>query len=246
MTAVVLEFPVKKTPLARKTSTATDIVPRRHGGRHIYETLRQQILSAQLKPGEPLDEISLAERFDLSRSPVRDALARLVSEGLVVSLPNRTTMVAPFEITEFPNYIAALDLMQRTVTRLAARNRTADDLARIEAANHYYLHTIDMGDLQGMTESNKNLHLEIARAAHNPYFLQYYERLLGESQRLFLLHFGHITEKLQDDHDEILQAIRAKDAETAERHAHEHTLLFRARFLEFMQQNLTKDIAVGM
>jgi len=230
---------LKKTPPAHAPHA-----PRRHGGRHIYETLRQQILSAHLKPGEPLDEISLAERFDLSRSPVRDALARLVSEGLVVSLPNRTTMVAPFEIAEFPNYIAALDLIQRAVTRLAAQNRTEQELQRIEAANQRYLQTIINNDLEGMTECNKLLHLEIAKAAHNSYFFQYYERLLGEGQRLFLLHFGHILEQLRDDHNEIIDALRAKNAPAAERCAHEHTLLFRERFLQFMQQNLTSDIAV--
>jgi len=66
--------------------------------------------------------------------------------------------------------------------------------------------------------------------------------LLGEGQRLFLLHFGHIMEQLRDDHDEIIHALRAKDALAAERSAHEHTLIFRQRFLQFMQQNLTSDI----
>lgn len=89
---------------------------RRHGGRYIYEELRRQILTLKLKPGVQLDEVSLAAQFGLSRSPVRDALARLVTEGLVTILPNRTTLVTPFEIEEFPNYIAALDLIQRAVT----------------------------------------------------------------------------------------------------------------------------------
>ncbi|WP_176476256.1 GntR family transcriptional regulator, partial [Pseudomonas indica] len=71
---------------------------RRHGGRYIYEELRKQILTLQLKPGAQLDEVSLAAQFGVSRSPVRDALARLISEGLVTILPNRTTLVTPFEI----------------------------------------------------------------------------------------------------------------------------------------------------
>ncbi len=60
---------------------------RRHGGRYIYEELRRQILTLKLKPGVQLDEVSLAAQFGLSRSPVRDALARLVTEGLVTILP---------------------------------------------------------------------------------------------------------------------------------------------------------------
>ncbi|PAU65207.1 GntR family transcriptional regulator, partial [Pseudomonas indica] len=64
----------------------------------MYEELRKQILTLQLKPGAQLDEVSLAAQFGVSRSPVRDALARLISEGLVTILPNRTTLVTPFEI----------------------------------------------------------------------------------------------------------------------------------------------------
>ena len=60
---------------------------KKHGGRFIYEELRKQILTLQLRPGVQLDEVSLAAQFGVSRSPVRDALARLISEGLVTILP---------------------------------------------------------------------------------------------------------------------------------------------------------------
>lgn len=223
---------------------------RRHGGRYIYDELRQSILTLKLRPGEPLDEISLTEQFGLSRSPVRDALARLVSEGLVTSLPNRTTIVTPFEIAEFPNYISALDLIQRTVTRLAALHRSEADMVSIEAANAAYMAAIERGDFQAMAELNKSFHLEVARAAKNPYFLNYYEKLLGEGQRLLHLHFDYIlneasSTRLGRDHDDIIDAIRARDANRAETAAHEHTSLFQKRFLDFMQQNLTARISVS-
>ena len=81
-----------------KEAVETEGGGRRHGGRYVYEELRKQILTLKLKPGVQLDEISLAAQFGLSRSPVRDAIARLSSEGLVTILPNRTTLVTPFEI----------------------------------------------------------------------------------------------------------------------------------------------------
>src|SRR5262245_46033781 len=68
------------------------------GWKSVYDTLRTEILSLELPPGQLLDETTLAERFDLSRSPVREALIRLSSEELVVTLPNRSTIVAPIEI----------------------------------------------------------------------------------------------------------------------------------------------------
>lgn len=222
---------------------------RRHGGRYIYEELRKQILTLKLKPGSQLDEVSLAAQFSVSRSPVRDALARLISEGLVTILPNRTMLVTPFEIEEFPNYIAALDLTQRAVTRLAAINRTDQDLLRIRQANAAYSLAIGKGDFQDMSEMNKVFHLEIAKAGRNPYLISYYEKLLGEGQRLLHLHFDFIVSSqgltsADQDHDSIIEAIANRKADEAEEASHAHTILFRDRFLEFMKQNLTKSISV--
>lgn len=240
--------------IRRELSMSNDAVEpasngRRHGGRYIYEELRKQILTSQLKPGAPLDEVSLATQFGLSRSPVRDALARLITEGLVTILPNRTTLVTPFEIEEFPNYVAALDLIQRAVTRLAALQRTDEEMTRIRAAEDAYMDSISKGDFQLMTELNKALHLEIARAGKNPYLAVYYERLLGEGQRLLHLHFDYLvsaasSSKLGRDHEGIVEAIAAHDADAAEQAAHEHTMLFQRRFLDYMQQNLTSQMKV--
>lgn len=222
---------------------------KRHGGRYIYEALRRQILTLQLKPGAQLDEVSLAAQFSVSRSPVRDALARLISEGLVTILPNRTMLVAPFEVEEFPNYIAALDLTQRAVTRLAAIHRTEQDLQRIRQANVAYVAALGQGSFEAMSELNKAFHMEIARAGHNPYFTSYYEKLLGEGQRLLHLHFDFLVSSqglsgADQDHDSIIEAIANRQADLAEQASHEHTILFRDRFLEFMKQNLTKSVSI--
>ncbi|KPU59508.1 bacterial regulatory s, gntR family protein [Pseudomonas fluorescens] len=223
---------------------------KRHGGRYIYEELRKQILTLKLKPGSPLDEVSLAAQFGLSRSPVRDALARLISEGLVTILPNRTTLVTPFEIEDFPNYISALDLIQRAVTRLAATQHNEEDLERIRTADAVYLDAVTSGDFQAMSETNKAFHIAIAEAGKNPYFISYYEKLLGEGQRLAHLHFDYIisaastTTRLGRDHDEIIDAIAARNPDEAEKAAHEHTMLFQRRFLAYMQQNLTQSVSV--
>ena len=232
-----------------KETTEASSGAKRHGGRYIYEELRKQILTLKLKPGVPLDEVSLAAQFGLSRSPVRDALARLISEGLVTILPNRTLLVTPFEIEEFPNYISALDLIQRAVTRLAALHRTDEDLVRIRAADAAYLDAVSAGDFQAMSETNKALHMAIAEAGKNPYFISYYEKLLGEGQRLLHLHFDYIVSTasapIGRDHDEIVDAIQARNADDAEKAAHEHTMLFQRRFLAYLQQNLTAKMSVG-
>lgn len=220
---------------------------RRHAGRYIYEELRKQILTLQLKHGEQLDEISLANTFGLSRSPVRDAMARLVSEGLVTILPNRTAIVTPFAIEEFPDYITALDLIQRAITRLAALHRSEEDIVKIEAANAVYMEMVYKGDFSAMTEKNKAFHLAIAAAARNTYLASYYDKLLSEGQRIQHLQFDYMTRedtpiKLGRDHDELITAIKTGNAEVADKVAHEHTMLFQTRFLTFMQQNLLKGM----
>ena len=89
--------------------------------RHVYDTLRTEILALTLAPGQPLDETGLAERFGLSRSPVREALIRLSLEELVVTLPNRSTIVAPIEIATFPAYVDALDIAQLLLGHIGGR-----------------------------------------------------------------------------------------------------------------------------
>ncbi|BAP43147.1 GntR family transcriptional regulator [Pseudomonas sp. StFLB209] len=229
--------------------TTTTSAARRHGGRQLYDELRLQILTLRLKPGTPLDEVSLAAQFGVSRSPVRDALARLVSEGLVTILANRTALVTPFEINEFPKYIAAIDLTQRAVTRLAALNRSEADLQRICQANIDYIQALDSGNFQNMSELNKAFHMQIARAGRNAYLTHAYEKLLGEGQRLLHLHFDFIMSTQShstphQDHERIIQALTRRDPEAAEAAASEHTLLFRDRFLAFMKQNMTRSISV--
>ncbi|MBZ9557940.1 MULTISPECIES: GntR family transcriptional regulator [unclassified Modicisalibacter] len=221
---------------------------KRHGGRYIYETLRRRILTLEIKPGSPLDEVSLAEHFNLSRSPVRDALARLMSEGLVTVLSNRSAIVKPIEFDQLPRYIDALDLVQRAVTRLAAGQRTASDLEAIHAKNQEYMAAVEQSDFCLMSEKNKEFHLRISLAAGNPYFTQYYETLLDEGQRLIHLQLSFIVSDMDrqigNDHEDIIQAITAGDADWAEKAAHEHTELFRKRFIDYLSKSHSSELSL--
>ena len=75
---------------------------RGESARNIHGSLKQRILSMDLMPGEPMDEQGLAKSFGVSRSPVREALLRLAAEGLVTSLPNKSTIVASLNVERFP------------------------------------------------------------------------------------------------------------------------------------------------
>jgi len=150
--------------------------PKEPGWRSVYDALRTEILALTLPPGQLLDETSLAERFDLSRSPVREALIRLAAEELVVTLPNRSTIVAPIELANFPKYVDALDIAQRMTARLAAELRTDADLATMASRQRRFEAAVKSGDHLAMSETNKDFHMAIAHAGRNRplYYQQYF------------------------------------------------------------------------
>src|SRR5262249_56287545 len=112
------------------------------GWKSVYDALRNEILTLKLAPGQPLDETTLAYRFGLSRSPVREALIRLSGEELVVTLPNRSTIGAPIELVTFPKYVEALDVAQRVHARVAAQLRPAAALHIIAPPHTHPLPTL--------------------------------------------------------------------------------------------------------
>ena len=109
MTADRNSTPAKNTRRAKGTNTAW-----------LYDELRRAILSLALQPGDNLEEKELVERYGMSRTPVREALIRLASDGLVTLLPNRGARVAAVDLRDFPRYMEAYDLVQRAVTRSPA------------------------------------------------------------------------------------------------------------------------------
>jgi DNA-binding GntR family transcriptional regulator len=220
------------------------------GWKSVYETLRTEILALTLQPGQPLDETSLAARFDLSRSPVREALIRLAVEDLVVTLPNRSTIVAPIDLANFPKYVDALDVAQRFNARLAAQLRTEADIKTMASRQRRFEAAIKSGNHLAMSETNKDFHMAIAEAGRNPHFIAFYEKLLDQERRMLHLHFQFLERMnegylLTDEHHEMLAAIAAKDVERADRLAHDHTRQFRDSFIDFMKENYATDMALG-
>ena len=221
------------------------------GWKSVYDALRTEILSLELPPGQLLDETTLADRFDMSRSPVREALIRLSGEELVVTLPNRSTIVAPIEIVSFPKYVEALDIAQRMNTRLAAELRTEADLKIIARRQREFEAAVKANDHLAMSQTNKNFHMAIAHAGRNPYLASFYDRLLTQGRRMLHLHFNYLERTpggylLTDEHNEMLAAIKARDANRADELAHAHTRQFRDNFIDFMRENYATDVSLAV
>lgn len=223
---------------------------REPGWKSVYDALRIEILTLRLAPGQPLDETTLAERFGLSRSPVREALIRLAGEELVVTLPNRSTIVAPIELAMFPKYVEALDVTQRMHARLAAQLRTDADLKNIADRQREFEAALTTRNHLAMSEANKNFHMAIAHAGKNPYLIGFYERLLDQGRRMLHMHFEFLertpgSEMLTGEHDEMLVAIAARDADRADELAHAHTRQFRDNFIRFMSENYATKLSLA-
>ena len=111
--------------MAETEQTPVNERKRGSGVKMVYDILRDEILDLVLPPGSAVDEVQLAERFGMSRTPIREALVRLSGEGLIDTLPNRSTMVSNIDFLNMHTYFDALTLMYRVTTQLAAQHHRA-------------------------------------------------------------------------------------------------------------------------
>jgi DNA-binding GntR family transcriptional regulator len=221
--------------------------PRGAGMQTIYDTLRHDIIEMTIAPGEALDEVRLSQRFAMSRTPVREALVRLEAEGLVTSLSNRNTVVTPIDFARVPAYFDALVLMYRVTTRLAAERRTDADLAAIRRQQDAYARAADDGDVFAKIAINRDFHLAIAEAGRNPYYVDFFRRLLDEGRRLLRLYYSSYDDHqpYRHVHDEIIDAIVARDAALADRLAGEHALQVVSQIQTLLTPAIGATIAIA-
>lgn len=216
---------------------------RGQGAHTVYETLRRSILELTLAPGSPLDEVGLSAQFEMSRTPIREALVRLSAEGLVTTLPNRSTIVSTIDFVRLPIYFEALTLMYRVTTRGAAVHRSAGDLVTIRRLQAAYAEAVTQRDALVMIEANRDFHVAIAVAGGNSYFTGLFTRLLDEGRRILRLYYQSFDDKLPrqyvDEHEAMVAAIEAGNADLADTLAGEHA----AQILRQIQSYIARDTA---
>jgi len=233
----------KKTDSAAKKG-------RGYSAYNIYVQIRDEILVLELEPGQLVDESSLAKRFETSRSPVREALIRLVADNLLLTLPNKGTIVAPLRVEEFPQYLDALDLAQRATIRLATEFRSTDDLKAIRAHQDQFVDSLKKGDVLRMIETNRNFHAQIGAASRNRFLASAYERLLDDGRRFLRLYFKSFGDvmpmSMADGHEQMIDAITKQDVKLAEQLAHEHIKEVQSRFLQYLGTRRMADFPIEM
>ncbi|ESZ25781.1 MULTISPECIES: GntR family transcriptional regulator [unclassified Mesorhizobium] len=211
-------------------------------GSKVFNTLRQDILKLTLAPGSVIDEAGIASRHSVSRTPIREAIIQLISEGLVIR-DRRVARVAPLNFDDLPRIFDALTMSTRIVQRLAAEKRTAADLGHIEKRMVEFDGLCDKRNGLQRQDANVEFHMSIARAGRNQFFADFYERMLLTSSRLSLACFsveGEIEDGKSDElrqhlektsvqHHQIFAAIKNRDIKAADKLAIEHQTLSFAR-----------------
>ncbi|WAJ29745.1 GntR family transcriptional regulator [Antarcticirhabdus aurantiaca] len=196
------------------------------GARMVYDSLRDEILDLVLPPGSAIDEVQLAERFGVSRTPIREALVRLAGEGLVNTLPNRSTMVSNIDYLNLHTYFDALVLMYRVTTRLAAEHHRPADLEPIRAAQFQFAEAVAAQDALAMIDTNAAFHTAIAEAGRNPHFLAFFNRLLDQGRRILRIYYNAYEDRLPrefvDEHEAMIAAIERRDVAAADALAKAH------------------------
>lgn len=196
------------------------------GAKLVYDVLRDEILDLRLAPGSPIDEVQLAERFAMSRTPIREALVRLSGDGLVTTLPNRSTVVSNIDLLNLHPFFDAITLMYRVTARLAAENHRPGDLAAIRERQAAFARAFEAEDALAMISTNRDFHALIAEVGRNPYYAALCCRLLDEGRRILRLYYSSFQDRLPQsilgEHEEMVAAIEARDVEAADRLARVH------------------------
>lgn len=145
--------------------------PNGRGGavKHIEKTLMDDIAAGALKPGERLDEVKLTERFGVSRTPVREALNRLVALGILVAGEKRGVQVTSYTREQLAQIFEAAHEIEAACARIVSQRLTLLARAEIEAAQAKCVAAAEAGDQAAYLQANEAFHDTIYNATGNPY-----------------------------------------------------------------------------
>ncbi len=197
------------------------------GTERAYELIREKIVTLELAPGAIVNEQTLAEELGMPAAPVREALRFLAREGLVVVTPRHGLYVSDVNLPDLEQLSEMRLTLETTSARLAAQRATSDDLVVLEALLKELAAT-PAGAARRLLELDHKFHQAMARAAHNTYLSDTLERFFGLSQRLWFLalpQLGFLPSAVKE-HLELVQAIKAGDADRAGRMMHDHVAEF--------------------
>lgn len=183
----------------------------------IADSLEQLVFQGEYKDGERLDEIKLAAHFSVSRTPIREALQRLVMSGMAEQIPRRGVFVRQPGPVELLEMFETMSELEAACGRFAAARMSDAGLARLANANDRCRDAVGRNDAPGYYLENEGFHHEIYRGATNAHLESEALRLqnrLKPYRRVQLQFRGRMAQSLAE-HDEIIEAVKSGDADRA-------------------------------
>lgn len=190
-----------------------------------YASLRKDIQSGRLPSGTRLIEAELAKRLRASRTPIREALHQLQTEGLLERLPDRGVIVSELTTDAILELYEILTALEGTAARLAARLVTPLDLGRLKKIQRDVGQAVAEADLEAVINLTLAFHRQICVTAKSRYLLEFTQRIYDAIQRFkeSTVTYPGRAQAIVDEHQRILDAIEARDEELAEALAREHS-----------------------
>jgi DNA-binding GntR family transcriptional regulator len=190
----------------------------------VYEQLRADIISCRLPPGTEIREAELAARFQVSKSPVRDALMRLERESLVITTPRQGYRVAPVSLSDVQDMFHLRAALERACMERIVRQASDEQLATLEPFRKF-----DAEEWTGgFIEYNRTFHRKLAELAANIRMRDHLSDLIDQMERVVLMSVNKVkqgsgnTQSLVDEHCRIIDALQERQARRAERLAEQH------------------------
>ena len=202
----------------------------------LVATLEREIVTGALAPGERLDEATLAQRFGVSRTPVREALNQLASAGLIDVRTRRGAAVAAPDLKQLIEMFEVMAELEGMCGRLAARRMSTPEREALAAAHVACRACVEAGDADGYYAANLDYHEVIYAGCHNGFLAEQTRALrnrLSPYRRLQLRRVNRIGESFAE-HAGVLGAIVDGDAEAADRLLQSHVTVQGGSFTDFV------------
>ncbi|MBQ7942881.1 MAG: GntR family transcriptional regulator [Lachnospiraceae bacterium] len=183
----------------------------------VFNTLRQAILTGEMKPGERLMEIHLANKLGVSRTPIREAIRKLELEGLVIMIPRRGAEVAQITWKNLKDVLEVRKVLDVLAIELACERMTREELAQLKTACEEFEAATITQDATVIAKADVALHDIIVASTRNDRLIQLVNNL---AEQMYRYRFEYIKDMSQhhilvEEHNAMYQSILQKDKESA-------------------------------
>ena len=205
----------------------------------VFKSLRQAILKGELKPGERLMEIGLAEKMGVSRTPVREAIRMLEAEGLVVMVPRRGAHVANITEKDLNDVLEVRIGLEYMAVEKACQHMNREVIRKLDAARKNFEHVLTEDDLTALAEADVKFHEVIYEAADNARLIQLINDLreVIYRYRIEYLKDEQTRDLLVKEHQTIFDALYHNDEEAATEAVYAHLDNQRKAILKSIKNN---------